>query len=796
MRRRRRGAILWALALALGAWHYLVAAVAARTLRIEAFDGGIQTSTIDALTHGRVPIADFYEPYGIGVGVPGLLPRLVGADSVLAERLTYALFGALATALAVVLVGRWSRGRLGPVLAGLTGVATLAGSTPRYAAPWCAVLGFALLVQAAGRRSNAQDLATIAREHPRRLDVAAVVLSLAGWMRVEYAGFALVWAAILLVLAGRSTGRPRAAVSAGVALVPTLIIVLAGGASHLWWVVRYDLVDFRHARGIPIDWGVPGDWVGALAHGHLFDQTAGTIVASYGVAVITALAAVTLLAYPGGRAFLRRADGGTGILLLLFVVSVVVLYAQSARFSVTYGETAVVIFALPAVLLLDAWLASARRCSARVIALAAVTLLILPLLRPQMPDAVRDQWRDRPVTTAREPIPGYNRIGMYSTDQERSLAALPAVWRARGLAGRETLSIGRTNFTAWGNDAIVGGLLHAPPAAWTLTYDPGLVNRDDVQREVVADLCANNAPLVQAETTYPDLGNYGVRWGSTRLDEHVALNYRLDALAGFYRILVPTGCRTVDAVSTDELARLRDARLRASELPEAGALALARLRRSHDPQDAAVAVLGGFGHYVPKTALPRDDAGEALARFVANARDPEIAARAVLATHDRPVGIALAVQNAWASGRQPGEAQEAQVLPAMVAFAERHPDLGGAIGVLRGVLPGGDVLFAELEKAGAHTLELLRWRFDTLAADPARVADLAVLGRRLVAAYDARRDPVQAAAVEIAVATVVEPKDAGCAATYLAHADAAPGIWLAPHGPAGSCRQAGLAPPR
>jgi hypothetical protein len=376
---------------------------------------------------------------------------------------------------------------------------------------------------------------------------------------------------------------------------------------------------------------------------------------------------------------------------------------------------------------------------------------------------------------------------MYSVDQERTLAALPRLWRSLGLRGRATLSIGRTNFTAWGNDTIIGALLDAPPAAWTLTYDPGLVNRDEVQREVIGDLCGSRDPLVQSETTYPELGNYGTQWGSTRLDEFVAVNYRVAAIAGYDRILVADGCRLPDRVSLADLAHMRDDRLAAGSLPEAGALALARLRRSRDPDDAAVAVLGGFGHYVPRNTLPPGDAGEALARFAAGARDPAIAARAVLATRESPAGIAIAAQTAWASGHQAGETDDHAVIRTMVAFARAHPDLGSAIDTLRTVMPGGDALFDALRRSGGRTLALLRWRFDKAVLDASRLGTAVRLGRDLVRAYDAHRDPVEAAMVELALAHAIEPTDIGCATAYLARADARPGIWLPPYGRPGSC---------
>jgi hypothetical protein len=782
-----RSRALWTIAGGLGAWHYVVAAVSARAGRIEAFDGGIQTSTISNLLHGQLPITDFYEPYGIGLGVPGLVPRLFGFDGVLAERLTYAVFGALATALAVVLVGRWVGGWRGVAMGALMGVMTLADSTPRYAAPWCALFGFALIVLGAAHRSATPKLRDVARSHPRRLDLAALILSLSGWMRIEYAAFGVLWAGILLVSVPGWLGRRRAAVSAGAAMLPSAIVVLTGGLRHLWWVASYDLKDFRHARGIPIDWGAPGSWLTDLIHGDGATSQPGAIVATYGVALLTLLLVGGLLLTPRGRSLVARADRGTGLLSLALLICLLVLYGQSARFSSTYGELASAVFALPAMLLLGTWLRGRGRV-ALAATLALVGLLILPTVRQTAPDSVGQVWRDRPVTTSREPIPGYSGIGMYSVDQERSLAALPKQWRKLGLHGESTLSIGRTNTIAWGNDTIVNALVDAPSAAWPLTYDPGLANSDRTQREVVDDLCRSAAPLVQAETAYPDNGNYGIRWGSPRLDEFVAVNYRVAAVAGFYRILLADRCRRPDDVSLADLMVLRDRYLRDDALPEAGATALARLRRSHDPDDAAIAVVGGFGHYVPPADLPRGAVGEALRRFAANARDPGLAARAVLDSRGGPAVTALAAQTAWATGHLAGEADDPRVVPVVLRFARRHPDLGAAVGVLRGVAPGGEAVFADLRHSGNRTLDLLRWEYDTAQSDPAQTARAVALGRSLIAAYDARRDPVRAAVVEIRLAELLWPTDPACSTALLVHADARPGIWLPPHGTAQRCR--------
>ena len=88
---------------------------------------GISSTTITYLLHGQMPHTDFYEPYGIGFGVPGLLPRIAGLEGIFAERLTYGVFPALVTVLATVFV--WKR--CGPFLGILVGLLTLSSNVAR-----------------------------------------------------------------------------------------------------------------------------------------------------------------------------------------------------------------------------------------------------------------------------------------------------------------------------------------------------------------------------------------------------------------------------------------------------------------------------------------------------------------------------------------------------------------------------------------------------------------------------------------------------------------------------------------
>jgi hypothetical protein len=92
---------------------------------------------------------------------------------------------------------------------------------------------------------------------------------------------------------------------------------------------------------------------------------------------------------------------------------------------------------------------------------------------------------------------------------------------------------------------VVPFILNAPAAAWPLTYDPGLVNHADVEQGTVDQLCQNRAPVVQLNHDYPYPQGKKVYVGSRLLDELLAVDYQVRAVAGEYRILTrprPAAC--------------------------------------------------------------------------------------------------------------------------------------------------------------------------------------------------------------------------------------------------------------
>jgi hypothetical protein len=447
------------------------------------------------------------------------------------------------------------------------------------------------------------------------------------------------------------------------------------------------------------------------------------------------------------------------------IVAGLVLYGQLARFSAAYGLIALPVFWVAGALLV-------RRLPMWGIAAAAL-LVAWPVVADQMPDRLLDRWDARPKTEQREAIRGLNRIPLKDDGSAESMAALIGVWKQLGFDGRPTLSIGLRNDLTWVNDAIVGFLLDAPPAAWPMAYDPGLANQDKVQREVVGDLCRNRAPVVQLEYVhpYPPTANGWI--GSRRLDEFLAVNYRVRAVAGLYRILVPvtTRCVMPDSLSGAVLAQMRDAAIERGELSAAGALSIARNRRSIDPDDTAAAALGG---YIPgEDEVPPGPLGTSIRSLVDNRPRPGLARAASLRW---PSDIqALAAQTAWVRQRDPGDTGDRAAVARVTALALARPKWAQAIANARTVAPSPS-LVRRLERAGARGVpDFDLWRRDAaIQAGDAKEALRA--GLDLVADFDRTHNPVRAghAEIELTAAPGLEP---GCVLILRRHADARPGVW-------------------
>jgi len=692
----------------------------------------------------------------VGYGVPGLPGELAGVDGALAVRLTYALFCAAATVLLYVFAAR----RAGALVALAVSLAALPSLVPRYAMGWAAILGCALLVERAARRSGARSLAEVAARAPRGLLAASVILSLAAWARVEYAAFSVVWAGVLVAALPAPARRRQAAAAVALAALPSLPVLAGGHLADFADYLAYSALDFREYRGIDADWSFPADWLTDLAHGRTGTTAAG-LMAFYGVMAL--LIAAWIAHLTTGCRLLARDP--LRLAPLLGLLGALVLYSNTVRFGVDYSLAAAPLGWAAVVA------ATGRSRVGRAVIVAAALVLAVQVSGAYTPWALRDALAHPPDQSLREPVERLGHLPINAADWP-SLAALPVLWRERIEDRSHVLSVTRRNDVAVANDVIVYPLLDARPAAWPVTYDPGLVTRRDVQVRAVAELCRHRAPVVQLDGDYPPVnGREARRPGSRRLDQVIAASHRLEAVAGFYRLLVLEGPGCVLPEHLDEAARRarRDLLVERDDLPGAGALAVLGLERGgRDPDDVALAVLGGYA--IDPALLGLDAALRSLATG-ATVPGTLPAAAAPGSALQR-----LARQTAWIRHREAGPADAA--VQALRALALEHPEWPQTIRNLSAVAPYEPALDRELETSGTGYPALLEWRFGALAARRGAVEDIVAAGLALAAAHG-DDDPVRAGEVERRLAEYLAARGRpDCAGALLARADTRPGVKL------------------
>jgi hypothetical protein len=738
----------WIGAGVLAAWCYVIMIVAARVDILERFDGGIEYTTVTYLLHGQLPFTDFYEPYGIGLGIPGVVPHILGFDGVFTLRLVYGLFPAIVTLFATLLVWR----RCGAAIGLLVGFMTLVSTSPRYSMGFTALFGFALMVDYAVRRTSSGTLQEAAEKHPRLIIAASAVCSLAGWARTEYAIFAVLWAVVMIVVLPHNRRRWILALATLLmAALPTLIVLVTGGLQHLWWFVSYTFSSsesgFHAQRGHEIEWHQFIERLNELVHFQFGASTAGSLVGSYGLGLLVIVVSGVALVIPSWRRLLTR--DRSYLTLIMVLACAVVLYGQSARFSAVYGEIGNPVFWVAAALLV-------RRLSPWAL-VAVLALVAYPFVPSVSPGAIYGIWKVRPPTANRVEVPGFNRIPMDEDGSAASMAALISEWHALGLQGRATVDVELRNDVAWGNEAIVGYVLNAPAAAWPLTYDPGLVNTAAVERGTVAELCHDRAPVVQNNSDYPYPPGVKVFVGSRLLDEFLAVDYEVRAVAGFYRILLPSTsrCELPAALGDRALESLGERWLEKGELAEAGALAIARLERAHarrealSASDAALAALGGYT--LAPDELPPGELGAALRGLAPGAASST--GLAATAAEQWPNDVQrLAVQTSWIAHRVPGEPETAAASAAVYSLALRHANWPQAIANLSAIQPPSRGLLATLERSGAGgSPGFDRWQRDYFLQS-SDVIEAVKAGVALVRDYERLRDPVDAGGAELELA--------------------------------------------
>src|SRR5947207_1284970 len=103
---RRLAASPWAVGILLGLLQYARRVVDATRFPIQRFDEGIELTSGWFVSQGKVPLRDFYQPYGPGFGVPGAIGRALFGHGIFADRLVYMLAPAALTTIAYVWMTR------------------------------------------------------------------------------------------------------------------------------------------------------------------------------------------------------------------------------------------------------------------------------------------------------------------------------------------------------------------------------------------------------------------------------------------------------------------------------------------------------------------------------------------------------------------------------------------------------------------------------------------------------------------------------------------------------------------
>src|SRR5919206_4191049 len=94
----------WLAGVLLGLLHFAREAADALRMPIQRFDEGIQLSSGALIAHGQMPLGDYYQPYGPGFGIPGVIGRWLFGDGVFADRLVYLFLPAPVTTLGYVVI--------------------------------------------------------------------------------------------------------------------------------------------------------------------------------------------------------------------------------------------------------------------------------------------------------------------------------------------------------------------------------------------------------------------------------------------------------------------------------------------------------------------------------------------------------------------------------------------------------------------------------------------------------------------------------------------------------------------
>jgi hypothetical protein len=763
----------------LGAVHFAREAADELRLPVQRFDEGIQLSSGALITHGELPLRDYYQPYGPGFGLPGAVGRWLFGNGILADRLVYVFVPALVTTLAYVLVTRRRGWPFGLAVA----VLTLASSVPRHALCWAAIFAGLLVAQRAIDAAPVRAFGAACAARPRAFLLAGLMIGVAAWFRLEYGVAAVVWGIFVLATASALPRRRRlvlAAAPVALALLPYVAIVLLGGFTELSRWVDYAIFGFRKYRGQPIDLSQFWTFFRAPFHGW-YERDGALLALTYVAAVLLAVVWLVHLALVRMRRPGLLERDPTLISPFLAIVSVFIAYSLSVRWSAANGGALI-----PGVW--ASWLTLRSRLAPRVVGAlvaAGAVLVVLPVLEPYK-KTISDFRNASALNEAPEPTPGLAHIPV-GAGEWPSMAGIHALWRQSGMSGRRVFATNKRNDLTYANGAYLYWFLDARNGAWSTTYDPGIGDRDDVERDAARDLCRNGAGIVEEDQdpSVSSNGEFALSEHQSRyLDEFVALNYRSAGVVGFYRLRKRETLRCVmpEHASDRAVRARRELALGRDDTPEAAALSVLLVERAQHTgrraaaDDVAGALLGGY--WVPDDQLP---SGPQRAGLLTLRERRAVPGEVAAATAPGSALTRLATTTAYVTYRPPEAtpAENAAVVRALrrlVGQAGRWPT---TVRNLFAMQPPGPSAFRLVEGAGGSGIELERIRFMYLRGRH-ELRPAIRSGVRLASLLAPR--PLDQGLAFVDLAGVFDAAgDHGCAARARALGDGVPGVHAVGH---------------